>query len=315
MEDSSRGLLDALEQAGRSLGSSPHTFGDDGQYRVEIPSVEGPEAFAVVLAEAERLGVPLHRVSQGSGISLLRDDDLRRYAELGSEHGVEVCLFVGPRAPWNGDASALTPDGKYFGWRHLTVATLRAAYDDVVRAVEFGIRSVLVADEGLTVLIDRSRRDGSLPDDLRVKASAVLGLANPVGSTLLAQSGADTLNLAGDTPLAELAAFRSTLTSVIDLYIEGPDGLGGFLRYHDVGEIVRIAAPVHLKFGLRNAPNIYPSGAHLEAVAQSTARERVRRAAIGLEHLARQYPEAVMSPTGRLRPGVPVAGADGVVAG
>jgi hypothetical protein len=315
MEESSRELLRSLEEAGRSLGTSPHTFEDNGQYRVEIPSVEGPEAFAVVLAEADRMGVPLHRVSQGSGISLLRDDDLRRYAELGSAHGVEVCLFVGPRAPWNGDASALTPDGKYFGWRHLTVATLRAAYDDVVRAVEFGLRSVLVADEGLIGLIDRSRRDGSLPHDLVMKASAVLGLANPVGSSLLAQSGADTLNLAGDTPLAELAAFRSVLSSVIDLYIEGPDGLGGFLRYHDVGEIVRLAAPVHLKFGLRNAPNIYPSGGHLEAVAQSTGRERVRRAAIGLEHLARQYPEAVMSPTGGHRPGVPVAGAHGGVAG
>jgi hypothetical protein len=306
MTESSRETLRALEEAGRALASSPHTFDDDGQYRVEIPSVEGPEAFEVVVAEAERLGVPLHRVSQGSGITLLRDDDLRRYVELGSVHGVEVCLFVGPRAPWNGEASALTPDGKYFGWRHLTVATLSAAYDDVVRAVELGIRSFLVADEGLTVLIERSRRDGALPDDLVVKASAVLGLANPVGSELLARSGADTLNLAGDTPLAELAAFRSILISAIDLYIEGPDGLGGFLRYHDVGEIVRIAAPVHLKFGLRNAPNIYPSGAHLEAVAQSTARERVRRAAIGLEHLTRQYPKAVMSPTGRRRPGVPV---------
>jgi hypothetical protein len=315
VEDWSRGLLRSLEEAARSLDTSSQTFDDGGQYRVEVPSVEGPEAFEAVLAEAERLGVPLHRVSQGSGISLLRDDDLRRYAELGSAHGVEVCLFVGPRAPWNGEASALTPDGKYFGWRHLTVATLSAAYDDVVRAVEFGIRSVLVADEGLTVLVDRSRRDGLLPGDLVVKASAVLGLANPVGSALLAQSGADTLNLAGDTPLAELAAFRSVMTSVIDLYIEGPDGLGGFLRYHDVGEIVRIAAPVHLKFGLRNAPNLYPSGAHLEAVAQSTGRERVRRAAIGMEHLARQYPEAVASPTGRPRPGVPVAGVDGVVAG
>ena len=88
------------------------------------------------------------------------------------------------------------------------------------------------------------------------------------------------------------------------------EGLNG-----DVGEIVRIAAPVHLKFGLRNAPNLYPSGAHLEGVAQSTGRERVRRAAIGLEHLARQYPEAIMSPVGRPRPGVPVAGADGAVAG
>jgi hypothetical protein len=189
------------------------------------------------------------------------------------------------------------------------VSTLSAAYDDVVRATELGIRSVLIADEGLAVLVAEARNSGDLPADLIIKASAVLGLANPVGAALLADVGVDTLNIAGDTPLAELAAFRQALTSILDLYVEGPDALGGFLRYHHLGEIVRMAAPVHLKFGLRNATNIYPSGIHLEAQAQATGRERVRRAAIGLEHLHRQYPDAVASPVGRHRPGVPVIGA------
>ena len=77
------------------------------------------------------------------------------------------------------------------------------------------------------------------------------------------------------------------------------------MRYHDIGEIVRLAAPVHLKFGLRNAPGIYPSGQHLAGAVLSSARERVRRAAIGLEHLARQRPQAVASPLGAARRGVP----------
>jgi hypothetical protein len=47
---------------------------------------------------------------------------------------------------------------------------------------------------------------------------------------------------------------------------------------------------------LRNAPNIYPSGAHLEATAVALTRERLRRAKIGLDLLARLDPEAVMSP-------------------
>lgn len=309
MTGSARDRLTDLDEAAQALRSSPQRFDDGGQYRVEIPSVEGPEAFDAVLSEADRRGVGLHRVSQGSGITLLLDDELRHYASVGASRGIEVCLFVGPRGPWNGEASTLTPDGKNFGWRHLTVSTLSAAYDDVVRATEFGIRSVLVADEGLAVLVAHARANGELPADLIIKASAVLGLANPVGAALLADLGVDTLNIAGDTPLGELAAFRRALTSILDLYIEGPDGLGGFLRYHHLGEIVRIAAPVHLKFGLRNAPNIYPSGAHLEAQAQATGRERVRRAAIGLEHLDRQYHEAVASPVGQRRPGVPVVGA------
>jgi len=301
-----RKRLDVLHQATHHVPDSPHRFGDGGEYRVEIPSVEGPGAFEAVIHEASALGVPLHRVSEGSGVTLLRDEELAAYVELGARHHVEVCLFVGPRAPWNAAASALTPDGKYFGWRHLSVDTLRAAYDDVVRAAEFGLRSILVADEGLAVLVAGARRSGELPADLVIKASAILGLANPVGAGLLADVGVDTLNIAGDTPVGELAAFRSSMDTILDLYIEGPDGLGGFLRYHDIGEITRVAAPVHLKFGLRNAPNIYPSGAHLEAVARNTGIERVRRAAIGLEHLARQRPNAVASPTGENRRGVPV---------
>jgi hypothetical protein len=305
MSDSASELLDGLTSAARVLPDSPLRFDDGGQYRVEIPSVEGPAAFEAVLKSADEYAIPIHRVSQGSGITLLRDDEIRAYAELGAAHGVEVCLFVGPRAAWNAEASALAPDGGQFGWRHMRLSTLRAAYDDVVRAVELGIRSVLVADEGLVVLVGAARRAGDLPADLVVKASAVLGIANPLGARLLTDQGVDTVNIAGDTPLGELAAYRSALSAVLDMYIVSPDGLGGFLRYHDLGDIVRIGAPVHLKFGLRNAPGIYPSGEHLAAAAINSARERVRRAAIGLEHLARQLPTATASPPGTTRTGVP----------
>jgi hypothetical protein len=61
---------------------------------------------------------------------------------------------------------------------------------------------------------------------------------------------------------------------------------------------VRIAAPVYVKFGLRNAPDVYPSGSHLEATVVALSRERVRRARLGLELLEREYPEAVTSELG-----------------
>ncbi len=56
--------------------------------------------------------------------------------------------------------------------------------------------------------------------------------------------------------------------------------------------------PVYIKFGLRNAPNIYPVGNHSEAVALALTRERVRRAKIALDLLQRYYPEAVTSAVG-----------------
>jgi hypothetical protein len=38
-------------------------FPGGGQYRVEIPSVEGPEAFAAVVEAAAEHSVPVHRIS------------------------------------------------------------------------------------------------------------------------------------------------------------------------------------------------------------------------------------------------------------
>ncbi len=54
-----------------------------------------------------------------------------------------------------------------------------------------------------------------------------------------------------------------------------------------------MAAPVYVKLGLRNAPNIYPSGLHLEELAVTLGRERVRRAELVLRLLAERAPELV----------------------
>jgi len=286
--------------------TSTKTFPDGAHYRVEIPSVEGPAALRAVIEAAQASGIPVQRISQGSGIMLLSDAEIDEMVQLGHRHGIEVCLFVGPRAPWEGTAQALTPDGKHFGWRHMGMDQLVYAFSDVERAVQLGLRSVLVADEGLLWLIDQARTRGQLPGDLVVKASALLGASNPLGIKLLVDNGLNTINVASDITLARLAALRQVISIPIDLYIESPDGLGGFTRYHEIAEIVRVAAPIYLKFGLRNAPNIYPSGIHLEHVALQTARERVRRAALGLEMLARLSQDFKTSQPGAPGLGIPV---------
>jgi len=293
------------------LPTSTKSFPDGSHYRVEIPSVEGPTAFRAVIEAAEQSGTPVHRISQGSGIMLLSDAEIREMVQLGQQHGIEVCLFVGPRAPWEGTAQALTPDGKFFGWRHTGMDQLVYAFNDVERAVQLGLRSVLISDEGLLWFINQARQRGQLPSDLVVKASALLGAANPLGIKLLVDQGLNTINVASDMSLARLAALRQVVSIPIDLYIESPDGLGGFTRYHEIAEIVRVAAPIYLKFGLRNAPNIYPSGIHLEQVAVQTGRERVRRASLGLEMLMRLSRDFKTSQPGAPGLGVPVSASNG----
>src|SRR5437764_13910421 len=83
------------------LPTSAARFPDGAQYRVEIPSTEGPRALRAVVEAAKQYGVTVHRVSQGSGIMLLTDDEIREMLRIGRGEGMEVRLFVGPRAAWD----------------------------------------------------------------------------------------------------------------------------------------------------------------------------------------------------------------------
>src|SRR5215213_6147682 len=131
------------------LPSSPLRFPDGGQWRIEIPSVEGPNALRMVYSAADEFGVPVHRVSQGSGVMLLTDDELDEMAALGRQRGIEISLFVGPRAGWDTGAMAYSAAGKIVAPKARGMDQLVHAVEDVKRALEHGIDSVLVTDEGL----------------------------------------------------------------------------------------------------------------------------------------------------------------------
>lgn len=281
------------------LPSSTRRFPDGGQWRVEIPSVEGPNALRAVFESADELGVPVHRVSQGSGVMLLTDDELDQMREIAAERGIEVSLFVGPRAGWDTGAMAYTTAGRIVAPKVRGADQLVQAVEDVRRACQHGIGSVLVTDEGLLEVLGAMKRAGELPESLILKGSVMLGAANPVSVRNLERLGLTTFNVPTDLSLAQLAALRAATTMPLDIYIEVPDDVGGFIRHYEIAEIVRITAPVYLKFGLRNAPNIYPSGTHLEATAVSLTRERLRRAKLGLDLLHRLDPDTVMSPLPR----------------
>jgi Peptidase family U32 len=250
-----RRYLAGLGLPDRDLGELPTSsrrFRDGAQYRVEIPSVEGPEPFRAVIDAAKERELRVRRISQGSGMMLLTDDDIREMVALGQEHGIEVCLF--------------------------------------------GVRSILVADTGQLWVLGRMKRSGDLPGDLEIKISISLPVTNPATARLLEELGATTLNLPIDLSLAQIAAIRQAVAIPLDVYVEGADDFGGAVRYYEAAELVRVAAPIHLKFTVRNAPGLYPSGEHLAALAVASARERVRRAAIGMAMLRRHYPGAAASP-------------------
>jgi hypothetical protein len=268
------------------LPTSTKRFPDGAEYRVEIPSTEGPCCLEAVLEEAARLDVVVHRVSQGTGVALLTGDELREMAVLGRQHSVEVCLFARPNAAWGLSPSARAPAGAALAPAAWGMEQVIQQLDEIRRAAKFGFRSVLIADLGVLRLFSAMRDAGELPADMQAKVSVMLPAANPASARVLEDLGAGTINVPVDLSLAQLAAIRAAVDVPLDVYVESPDNLGGIVRLHEVAEIVRVASPVHVKFGLRNAPDLYPSGTHLEETAAALSRERVRRARIGLDLLA-----------------------------
>jgi hypothetical protein len=285
---------------------SKKRFPDGAEYRFEIPSIETPEALEAVLEEADQRQVAIHRVSQGSGIMLLTDAEITAMATLARSAGIELSLFVGPRAAFDVTPQPHTPAGKVIGGSLRGSAQLFYAVEDVRRACALGIRSVLVADLGLLWVLSELKKSGELPAALVLKISILLSVPNPATARVLETLGAGTINVSPDLSLAHLAGLRAAVAAPLDIYVEVPDGFGGYIRTYEVPEMIRVAAPVYVKIGLRNAPDIYPYGEQLRATAMAMSRERLHRARLVADTIQRYYPEAVMSRPGAPDLGIPV---------
>ena len=296
-----RTFIESLGFLGRDpleLPTSQKRFADDAQYRFEIPSVEGPQCLKTVVEEAKKHKLIIHRVSQGSGIMLLTDDEIKEMLRIAKDQQMEVSLFVGPRAPWDIGAQPLTPAGKNIGLSLRGMDQVVYAVEDIRRGCDLGLRGILVADLGLLWLVNEMKRAGKLPSTLLVKVSVQLSATNPISVRILEHLGAGTFNVSSDLPLPLLASIRQSVSIPLDFYVESPDNFGGFIRHFEVPEFIRVLAPLYVKLGLRNAPDIYPSGTHLEGTAIALTKERVRRTRLVFDLIQRYCPEASMSKLG-----------------
>lgn len=291
--------LDGLVESGKR-------FPDGAHYRLEIPSTETPRCLEVTFEEAVRFGVPVHRVSQGSGAFMHTDDELDRFASLGAAEGAEISIFARPNSGWGTSAMPRSPEGAVSAGIVRGPAQLVHCIEDIKRTAEHGLRSVLITDIGVLSVFDSMRREGELPEEMQAKISVMLPVGNPAAARVIQDLGANTINLPTDLTLEEMAAIRAVIDIPVDVYVEAPAEVGGFIRYPELPDIIRVAAPVYIKFGISNAPDVYPAGRHLEATLEDLSRERVRRARLALDVLERAGSEAVTSDPGAAGLAVPV---------
>lgn len=231
------------------LPSSSKRFPDGGQYRFEVPGIQGPAAMKALLESLENTDLRIHRVTQTKGIMLLLDEEIAAMTALASQYKVELVLAIGPRATYDTSASVHTEEGQRMGYRLRGQDQIVRAIEDVKRAVNLGCHSFLIYDEGCLWVLNELRKAGEIPSGCKFKVSAHCGHGNPCAGKLLESIGADSVNPIRDIQLQMLASLRAAVDIPIDVHTENPASSGGFIRHYEVPEMIRIAAPIYLKTG------------------------------------------------------------------
>ena len=277
------------------LPTSEKRFNDGGQYRFEVPGIQGPKVMEALLEAMDGYGIYLHRVTQTKGIMMLTDNEIMAMVKLAKQAETDLILAIGPRATTDTSASVNTVEGVRMGYRLRGQEQIIRAVEDVKRAAALGCRSFLVYDEGCLWLLNEMRKAGEIPADCHFKVSAHAGHGNPCSAKLLEQIGANSINPVRDIQLQMLAAMRQAIDIPIDIHTENPKSTGGFIRHYEVPEMIRIAAPIYLKTGGSVAKT------HSWDSTESDAKQRAKQVSLVKRVIDSYYPEAVQSPKGGLR--------------
>lgn len=277
------------------LPTSAKRFDDGGQYRFEVPGIQGPKVMKALLTALDDYGLHIHRVTQTQGIMRLTDEEISKMVEYSHLWNTDLILAIGPRATTDTSASVNTPEGVRMGYRLRGQEQIIRAVEDVKRAARLGCRGFLVYDEGCLWLLNKMREAGEIPEDCHFKVSAHAGHGNPCSAKFLEEIGADSINPVRDIQLQMLSAMRQAVECPIDIHTENPKSTGGFIRHYEVPEMIRIAAPLYLKTGGSVAQT------HSWDSTEDDARKRAKQVFLVKRVIDEYYPDAIWSPKGAKR--------------
>ena len=278
-----------------TLKTSEKRFHDGGQYRFEVPGIQGPKAMKALLEAVDSYGLFLHRVTQTQGIMRLTDKEISQMVEYARKWQTDLVMAVGPRATTDTSASVHTEEGIRMGYRLRGQEQIVRAIEDVKRAEKFGVRTFLVYDEGCLWILNEMRKDGEISSECRFKVSAHAGHGNPCSAKLLESIGADPINPVRDIQLQMMASMRQAINVPMDIHTENPKSTGGFIRHYEVPEMIRIASPIYLKTGGSVAAT------HSWDTTEDDAKKRAKQVSLVKRMIDEYYPEAVLSPKGSIR--------------
>jgi len=288
-----REFLESIGQPGGDLYDLPTSekrFPDGGQYRFEVPGIQGPGPMKSLLEQLDEYGIQIHRVTQTKGIMFLTDDEIKQMVALAEKYHVQLILACGPRATTDTSASVKTEEGQRMGYRLRGQEQIVRGIEEIKRGARLGVRGFLIYDEGLLYALNEARKAGYIPADCHFKISAHSGHGNPCSAHVLETLGADSINPIRDIQIQMLGAMRAAIDCPIDLHTENPKSSGGFIRHYEVPEFIRVAAPVYLKTGGSVAAN------HSYDTTEAEAKKRAKQILLVKRVIDEYYPDAVVSP-------------------
>lgn len=273
-----------------SLPTSEKRFEDGGQYRFEVPGIQGPAPMKALLEQLDEYGIQIHRVTQTKGIMFLTDEEISKMVEYAKKRNVELVLACGPRATTDTSASVKTDEGQRMGYRLRGQEQVVRGIEEIRRGARLGVRGFLIYDEGLLYALNEARKAGFIPADCHFKISAHSGHGNPCSAKVLEMLGANSINPVRDIQLQMLASMRAAIDVPIDIHTENPKSSGGFIRHYEVPEFIRVAAPIYLKTGGSVAAN------HSYDTTEKEAKQRAKQILLVKRVIDSYYPEAIVSP-------------------
>lgn len=279
-----------FSQESNSLPDSALRFPDGSDFRIEIPTVNSLEALITIIDESQKLGIKINRLTETLGIFRHPKKEIAAMATACKEYGAEFVMSPGPRATYDTSATAQTVQGTRIGYRLRGQDQLLRALIDVQRAIDVGVRSFVIYDEGMLSVLNDMRKDDIIPLETHFKVSAHCGHGNPAALKLLWNLGANSFNPVRDLDLSMISSLRMAAPIPLDIHTDNPAASGGFMRMYEAPDIVRIASPVYLKTGNSALQ------AHGEITDAKDARRMVQQASITIEMLNEFAPDLKQSP-------------------
>jgi hypothetical protein len=279
-----------LSDDGKPLRRSTAEFSGGGNYGVEIPVVNSVELLQMTIQNLKRLDVPCTRFNETRGSFLLGDAELHDMLGLCAEEAYGLVISLGPRPEYDRRATFYRSKfGLEQGRRVNNNEAFTQCVEESLRLAELGCRGLIVYDLGVLRTLRLMKEEGLLPADVMLKTSSHCSVSNPSTATIYRENGANSVTVLHDADLEVLAGMRQLNDGlVLDVPTDSYSAKGGFIRFHELSEIVQVASPVMFKMGASAQSHPY------DVVGKAVVEERVKRVRVGLEHLSRAKLEISM---------------------